>query len=96
MEKDELIRLESFCVFYEVEPSFLHLLEESGLVEIIHEQDAEFITQTSLEQVDKYMRLHRDLEINAEGLEAVAHLLQKIQSLQNEICRLKNRLNIYE
>lgn len=96
MEQDDLIRMESFCMVYEVEPSFLHILEESGLVEIVHERDEEFITTASLEQVDKFLRLHRELHINAEGLEAIAHLLQKISGLQDEICRLRNRLSIYE
>lgn len=96
MEQDDMIRIESLCMVYEVEPAFLHLLEESGLVEIVHEQDVEFITAASLEQVDKLLRLHRELDINAEGLEAIAHLLQKISALQNEICRLQNRLSIYE
>ena len=96
MEQDDMIRMESFCMVYEVEPAFLHILEESGLVEIVHEQDVEFITAASLEQVDKLLRLHRELDINAEGLEAIAHLLQKISALQNEICRLQNRLSIYE
>jgi chaperone modulatory protein CbpM len=96
MEQDDMIRMESFCMVYEVEPAFLHILEESGLLEIVHEQDVEFITAASLEQVDKLLRLHRELDINAEGLEAIAHLLQKISALQNEICRLQNRLSIYE
>jgi chaperone modulatory protein CbpM len=96
MEQDDMIRMESFCMVYEVEPSLLHILEESGLLEIVHEQDVEFITAASLEQVDKLLRLHRELDINAEGLEAIAHLLQKISALQHEICRLQNRLSIYE
>lgn len=96
MEQDKLIRMESFCMVYEVAPAFLHMLEESGLVEIVHEQDEEFITTTALERVDKLVRLHRDLDINAEGLEAIAHLLQKVSDLQDEICRLRNRLRIYE
>lgn len=96
MENDELIRIESFCMVYEVDRRFLHSLEESGLVEIVHVEDHEYIPSTSLEKIDRYMRLHHDLEINAEGLEAIAHLLQKISSMQDEIRRLKNRLNIYE
>ncbi|HLO82834.1 MAG TPA: chaperone modulator CbpM [Chitinophagaceae bacterium] len=96
MEKDELIRMESFCMIYEIEPAFLHLLEESGLVEIVHEQDEEYIATTALEQLEKFMRLHHDLDINANGLEAIAYLLQKISDLQDEISRLKNRLNLYE
>jgi hypothetical protein len=96
MEKDELIRMESFCMIYETEPAFLHLLEESGLVEIVHEQDEEYIAATALQQLEKFMRLHHDLDINANGLEAIAYLLQKIGSLQDEISRLKNRLDLYE
>jgi hypothetical protein len=81
MEKDELIRMESFCMIYEIDPAFLHILEESGLVEIVNEHDQEFITAASLEQVDKFLRIHRELHINAEGLEAIAHLLKKISRI---------------
>jgi len=40
--------------------------------------------------------LHVDLDINIEGLDAISHLLQKVNALQNELVALRNRLQIYE
>jgi len=40
--------------------------------------------------------LHYDLDINMEGMESINHMLEQIDSLQQEIVRLRNRLRIYE
>jgi len=42
------------------------------------------------------MRLHFDLHINLEGLDAVYHLLQRVENLQSEITSLNNKLRLYE
>jgi PleD family two-component response regulator len=36
------------------------------------------------------------MDINVEGIEAVSHLLERIQRLQDELTGLKNRLRLYE
>ncbi len=42
------------------------------------------------------MRLHYDMEINVEGIEAINYLLQRMKTLQAEMVSLKNRLRLYE
>lgn len=42
--------------------------------------------------LEKYIHLHYDLDINLEGLDAVAHLLNQIQVLQVEVRQLRNEL----
>ena len=42
------------------------------------------------------VRLHYDLEINMEGIDAITHLLKKLQTMQDEISVLKNKLRVYE
>ena len=46
--------------------------------------------------MEKISRLHDELEINVEGIEAITHLLERIENLQNEIASLENRLRLYE
>jgi hypothetical protein len=42
------------------------------------------------------MRLHYDLEINLEGIDAIYNLLKQVEDLQNQVVTLRNKLNIYE
>ncbi len=96
MEEENRIKVENVCMFYEIDPAFIYTLDESGLIEIIHIADDEFITVQALNRLEKFMRLHQDLHINAGGIEAVDYLLQKIIMMQKEITGLRNRLKIYE
>jgi hypothetical protein len=42
------------------------------------------------------VRLHYDLDINLEGIEAITYLLNRVKNMQAEIIALKNRLRLYE
>ena len=42
------------------------------------------------------MRMHYDLDINMEGIDVIAHLLKRIDSLQQELKMAKNRLRLFE
>jgi len=39
-----------------------------------------------------FVRLHYDLDINLEGLETINHLLEKIEEMQMEILKLRNKV----
>jgi hypothetical protein len=96
METTYLISLEEFCVSHDIEISFITSLKESGLIEITTVDETAFIEADRLQQLEKFVRLYYDLDINLEGIETVSYLLQRINSLQNEIVTLRNRLRIYE
>jgi len=95
MQNGRLISTQDFCTFYQVENSFLHTLQQQGLIEIINVDDEAFIDHEHLQSVEKLIRLHYDLEINAEGIEAIVYLLQRVNEMQNEISFLKNKLRLY-
>ena len=42
------------------------------------------------------MRLHYDLDINIEGIDAIYNLLKQVEELQSQIITLRNKLNFYE
>ena len=42
------------------------------------------------------IRLHYELDINIEGIDAISHLLQRVDQLQDELRIMKNRLSRYE
>ncbi|HEV3250971.1 MAG TPA: chaperone modulator CbpM [Puia sp.] len=96
METKNLISTDEFCALYNVEYSFVSSLQESGLIEITNLEERGFIPTSQLVELEKYVRLHDELDINLEGIEAINHLLQRIRTMQDEIASLKNRLRLYE
>ena len=95
MKKDDLIEIADFCNYHDIELSFIDLVEESGLVEFTVINEQKFIYQSQLQQVEKIIRLHQELEINISGVEAIVHLLQRIEQMQFEISSLRNQLSFY-
>jgi hypothetical protein len=96
METEYLIAIDEFCASHNIEISFIASLQESGLVKITTIKESAFIEADQLRQLEKFVRLYYELDINLEGIETINYLLQRIGSLQNEITSLKNRLRIYE
>jgi len=96
MTNEEMVAAQEFCISHNVEISFLHSLNEAGLLEITTVEETVFINREYLPELEKLVRLHYDMEINLEGIEAIHHLLQQINSMQQEMKTLKSRLSLYE
>jgi hypothetical protein len=96
MQNNELILAEEFCTHYKIQLSFINNLNQFGLIEITSVEEKPYIPQSQLQKLEQIIRLHHDLDINLEGIEAITHLLDRVKSLQTEIAGLKNRLSIYE
>jgi len=96
MKKPYLISINEFCAKHSIEISFISSLQETGLIEITTVKETAFIDADQLRQLEKFIRLYYELDINLEGIETVNHLLQRVIALQNEITALKNRLRLYE
>ncbi|MBZ4187772.1 chaperone modulator CbpM [Niabella beijingensis] len=86
------ISVEQCCSYYRIETTFVQSLNDHGLIELVQQNESYFIAFEQLADLEKYMHMHYDLDINMEGLEAIAHLLNKVQRLQTEIRGLKNEL----
>ena len=88
--------LYSECVrIYEVEGSFLDSLGELGLIRLFDSGDACFVEYDELEELEQFVRWHNDMDINAEGIEALHHMLVRVKRLQDEIDNLRNELQFY-
>ncbi len=96
MNLDKLIATEELCERYSVEHTFIRSLNSSGLLEVITVEKREYVHCDKMADFEKMLRLHYDLEINLEGLEAIKHLLEKLNDLKKENLALRNRLEIYE
>ncbi|MES2589447.1 MAG: chaperone modulator CbpM [Bacteroidota bacterium] len=96
MNLEKLIAINELCKLYNVEISFFHSLNESGLIEILTLDEVHYLHQDKIYDVEKIIRIHLDLEINVEGIDVIINLLKKIDELQDELDSVKNRLSIYE
>jgi hypothetical protein len=96
METNELIPVYHFCITHKIELSFIDALQQYGLVEITTIEDQSYFKETQLTEVEKFVRLYYDLDINFEGIEAIEHLLEKLKEIQRRNLELQNRLGIYE
>ena len=93
---EHLISTDDFCTHYKVEYSFITSLKEHGLIEITTIDQHSFIDHDHLQNVEKLVRLHYDLDINLEGIDVITHLLERMKALQDENIALKNKLRVYE
>jgi hypothetical protein len=93
MQNEDLIAISEFCIHYNAEISFIHSLREYGLIETTIIENSVFIPKEQLPQLEKFTRLHYDMDINLQGIEAINNLLQRVHDLQIEITQLKNKLH---
>jgi hypothetical protein len=96
MYSADLIAAGEFCAFHHVEMSFIQGLHQSGLIGITVRDGAIMVPAEELPVLEKFVRWHYDLAINFEGIEALAHLLQRLDGLQEENRNLRNRLRGFD
>jgi hypothetical protein len=96
MENEDLLPIEQLCSHYDIEFSFVTALTDFGLLEITTVEQVPHLSKAQLKDLEKMIRLHYELDINMEGIDAVSHLLKKVNTLQEELNGLRNRLRLYE
>jgi chaperone modulatory protein CbpM len=92
----DFIAAGEFCAFHHVELSFIKGLHESGLIGITVRDGAILLPAEELPALEKFVRWHYDLAINFEGIEALAHLLQRMDNLQEENRILRNKVRTFD
>ena len=96
METETMIPVSDFCLYHNLDLSFVSSLHESGLIEITSTDESIFVSASQLRQLEQLMRLNQELDINLEGIETITYLLQRIKDMQLQITQLTNRLSFYE
>jgi hypothetical protein len=94
MSIENFIPLETLSTHYNVELSFFSNLNEIGLIEIQTVEQLQYVHQDSIYEIEKMIRMHQDLQVNLEGIDVVFNLLQKIDSLKQELMDVRNRLRL--
>lgn len=91
MEK-HYIKITEYCQHREIDESFVIRLEQSGLIQTTIIEKHTCIHESQLADLERFTNWHYDLEINTPGIEALYHLLSKVEKMQEEIQQLKNKL----
>ena len=95
MEKD-LIAITQICSHYDIAFSFIDSLYQMELIQIKIVQQDWFINQEQVGHLEKMIRIHKDLNVNLEGIDIVFNLLEKEKELREELDKLRNKLRLYE
>ena len=96
MSTEELIPADTFCAFHQVEISFVRRLHDSGLIGMTIREGSVFLPSSDLPELEKWIRLHYEMDINLEGIEAISHLLERLNRMQEEMVNLQNRIRFYQ
>ena len=96
MGNNNMIQLAQFCNLHNIDSTFIFALQEFELVEIVVIENNPYLPEEQLPEVEKMLRLHYDLDINLEGIDAIATLLKRITILEQELIAAKNKLRVFE
>lgn len=95
--RTDLVIVSEYCQKCHIDPSFIGLLQEGGLIDTPCVEEGErYLFASQLRDVERYARLYYDLSINIEGIEAIHHLLDRMNGLREEVRTLRSRLRLYE
>lgn len=89
---ENLIATIDICRYHDVEYTFISSLEKAGLVEFRMVNQTAYIPESDLQKLERMIRMHNELEINIAGIEAITHLLARVEQMQEEMRVLRNRL----
>ena len=92
----ELIIVSEYCQKCHIEPSFIEMLEEGGLINVRTEAGKHYLLVSELPNVERYSRMYYDLSINMEGIDAIHHMLERMERLQQEVSFLRRQLRRFQ
>ena len=95
MQENDLIPAQEFCTHHQIEMNFIYSLHEYGLVDVISNEGNDYLPVDRLNELEKMIRLHYDLNVNMEGIDVVLHLLRQLEDTQKEMNGLRNELKFY-
>nr|WP_116219141.1 chaperone modulator CbpM [Allomuricauda sp.] len=96
MKQENYISVKTFCQHHGVKESFVYSMYEFELLQIDDSKEEALLSTDELPILEKMVRLHKELDINPEGVQAVYHLLQQVEGLQEEVAALKRKLDRFD
>ena len=96
MSINNLVPVHYFCLYHEVELSFIDSLHEYGLINVTVIDEDKFLQPEELKQIEKFIQFYYDLGINVEGIDVITNLLIQNASLRSELDAALKKLHIFE
>lgn len=93
--QNDLIIIKDYCNQCRIEPDFILMLGEDGLIDIEIIDGTQYFPAKQLDDIERYTHLYYDLSINVEGIDAIRHLLNRIEALQDRVRNLEAELKFY-
>ena len=96
MKEEQYISLKTFCERHGIVESFVYSMYELEILQVDYGKKGGQIHVEELPRLEKMVRLHNELDINPEGIQAIYHLLGQVENLQQELFSLKKKLHAME
>lgn len=96
MEREKYISVKTFCELHGIQESFVYSMSEFELVRMDYVQEEALLPADELPLLEKMVRLHHELDINPEGIQAIHHLLGQVEELQQEVASLRRKLERFK
>ena len=91
----DFIVIKEYCQKSHIEPSFIISLEEGGLIDVQVIEGERYLPVSQLRELERYTHLDYDLSINIEGIDAIRHILDRMNRLQEEVTQLRRQLQVF-
>ncbi len=96
MEKENLILVSHYCQQTRTDIEFIESLQDYGFIQIVLIEERNYVHPQDIVEIERVNRLQEELGINLAGIDALNHMLRKVNHLEKEVRTLKERLRIYE
>lgn len=92
----ELIIVDELLQNSRIEPSFIILLENEGLINITIIEGRRYMHESQISELEKFANLYYELSINIEGIDVIHNLLSQMNEMKSELFQLRKLLNDYK
>ena len=90
------IAIEEFCNYHGIEVTLVQEFADFGLVQVHVQDNQQFVPDTDIAELERMLRLSRDLGVNKEGIEIILNMRQELKRLRRQKQKLNYRLQQLE
>jgi len=87
-----LIIIDELLQKSDIEPSFIVLLKNEGLIDITIIEGKQYIHESQLGDLQRFATWYYDLSVNIEGIDVIRNLLDKMRDMERELYILRRRI----
>jgi hypothetical protein len=95
MPVTKLIAVKTFCLQHNIPADFILELHQHEIIQLVIEKRNRFIPVKQLQELERIVRIYRDLQLDINGIQTVLHLVNRLQEKEAEITALRNQLNFF-